>query len=71
MVALTSPKSGGHSVGIVNSQTKATEFSNIVSCVLFGLCVMCNFCVVSCLVSLPTGEIPFSIKLDNNNNNNK
>ena len=38
-LALTSPTSGGRSVGIVRSRTKATEFSLVFICVCVCVCV--------------------------------
>jgi hypothetical protein len=37
-LALTSPTSGGRSVGIVRSRTKATEFSLVLSLIMYTLC---------------------------------
>jgi hypothetical protein len=39
-LALTSPTSGGRSVGIVRSRTKATELVSYLDCQLSALCVL-------------------------------
>jgi hypothetical protein len=57
--ALTSPTSGGRSVGIVRSLTKAKEIL-----VHVHFCVLCLI-----LVPLPQGKIPFAVQLNKNNNN--
>jgi hypothetical protein len=38
-LALTSPTSGGRSVGIVRSRTQATEFSSVFSLILVVNCI--------------------------------